>query len=451
MMRRVLFISYAYPPTGGGGVQRSVKFTKYLPQFGWQPTVLTVANPSVPVHDDTLVRDIDPAVEIIRARTWEPSYRWKQHLSGGAVSSDSNSGDRKEKTSSWRRSLKRWTRLQAMSWLQPDPQVLWNRSAYRMASGALRKQPHDAIFVTGPPFSSFLLACRLKRAFGLPLVVDFRDEWMLACRYLDNHQQSGKAANDQRTMMLDVLACADAVVATTQASAAELSQHCLEVQSRARVSCIHNGFDPSDFPDVGSSTEVASERFRLVYTGTLWRLTDISPLVDAIVRLHVQDPDLVSRLDLVLAGRRTPEQDAVLKRLERTTVSVVRHDYLPHDEALKLAAGADGLLLLLSGDTGAERVVPAKLFEYLTLQRPILAICPQGETRDLLSKYSSVRGLGNNDIQGISDWLTKRIRGSECEEPISNHKDVLRFSRVALTERLSELLSNCVSVQRKAA
>ena len=172
-LRRVLFISYAYPPTGGGGVQRSVKFTKYLPETRWRPTVLTAANPSVPVQDSDLSGDLDPETVVLRARTFEPSYAVKQKL----VSTGKPS----------RVSLRSLVRQAGMSVLQPDPQVLWNPLAYRMASTALRQTPHEVIYVTGPPFSSFLLGRSLKRRFGLPLVLDFRDEWLLSSQYLDNH------------------------------------------------------------------------------------------------------------------------------------------------------------------------------------------------------------------------------------------------------------------------
>ncbi|SMP44191.1 Glycosyltransferase involved in cell wall bisynthesis [Neorhodopirellula lusitana] len=461
MNRRVLFISYAFPPTGGGGVQRAVKFTKYLPQFGWEPTVLTVANPSVPVQDDSLLADVNPNIQIVRARTWEPGYRWKRRFAGSRKSTSEDSIDGSRTAVNWKQSLKGWTRERAMLWMQPDPQVLWNRSAFRVASRVLKRQHHDAVFVTGPPFSSFLLGCDLKRKFGVPLILDFRDEWMLACRYLDNHQHLGDVARRQHAMMLDVLANADAVIATTRASADELGEHCQRAASEvasevgagrgvgASVSCIHNGFDPGDIPARSACKANESKRFRLVYTGTLWRLTDIGPFVDAVVRLHELHPELTGRLELVLAGRRTPEQDAVLKPLDRTPVFLLRHDYLPHEEALQLAADADALLLLLSGDEGAERVVPAKLFEYLALKLPVLAICPEGETNELLWKHGREYGLRVDDVVGVANWLAEKIRGLDAGPVECGERDLEPFTRSALTSRLSDVLSGCMDAEQE--
>ena len=165
-LRRVLFISYAYPPTGGGGVQRSVKFTKYLPETRWRPTVLTAANPSVPVQVSDLSGDLDPETVVLRARTLNPLMR------------SSKNWFRRESPREF--PCAAWSGKPACPCCNPIPRCCGIRWAYRMASTALRQTPHEVIYVTGPPFSSFLLGRSLKRRFGLPLVLDFRDEWLLS-------------------------------------------------------------------------------------------------------------------------------------------------------------------------------------------------------------------------------------------------------------------------------
>ncbi len=439
--RRVLFISYAFPPTGGGGVQRAVKFAKYLPSHQWQPTILTVANPSVPVQDQDLARDIDPSITIVRARTWEPGYGVKKQLT--------TSGDR------------RWTpvrnvvRSLAMQVLQPDPQILWNRAAFRAAAQTLQDQRHDAICVTGPPFSSFLLGCKLKQRFGLPLVLDFRDEWMLVGQYMENHQLSGLAYRRQWAMMRKTLKAADAVVTTTQASAAELAAHCQQAHSAATVSCIYNGYDPADFCELKSDPS-PSAKLRIVYTGTLWKLTDILPLVSAIESLAGTSAarDAKGRLaniELIVAGRCTPAQSSILDRLSGTGVSLIRHDYLPHNESLRLAATADHLLLLLADQPGAERVVPAKLFEYLALQRPILAITPRGETHDLLAPHQQTKVFRPAEVKNIARWLDGQIddRSRQIRSPgatsiaVPQTESLSRFSRPSQARELAAVLERC--------
>lgn len=431
--RRMLFISYAYPPSGGGGVQRSVKFAKYLPEFNWQPTVLTAANPSVPVRDSDLSGELNPQTTVLRAKTLEPSYKTKQRV----ITTEARS------TLSWKGWMKQWVRRIGMSVLQPDPQVLWNPGALRLASQALRSVPHDAIYVTGPPFSSFLLGRSLKRRFELPLILDFRDEWLLASQYLDNHQRSGAAFRKQRKMLDKVLRSADAVVATTQASANELSRQIEEAGGHASVHCIYNGFDEADLVPHPRSRHIMkpSDRLRIVYTGTLWRLTDISPVVEALLQIASLDPKSASRIDLIVAGRRTPDQDAWIRKLDPTAVSVQCHDYLPHRESLTLAASADLLLLLLADEAGAERVVPAKLFEYLALVRPVLAVCGEGETASLLSEHGCAHRIAPAQPGRIATWLLKCL-SDRAILPAHDDADIGRFSRRVLTGQLASVVES---------
>ena len=429
--QRVLFISYAFPPTGGGGVQRPVKFARYLPCYGWQPTMLTVANPSVPVSDAALLKDVDPDLTIVRARTWEPGYGAKRRLTNTPASGRSN----------WRE----WIRRRAVRMLQPDPQVLWNPLARRAAARVLRRNRHAAILVTGPPFSSFLMAARLKQQFGLPLVLDFRDEWSMIGRYLENHAIDGHAGQQHR-MMMRTLAAADAVVTTTQASAEELRECCRAAGSSAVVETIYNGFDPEDLRGLQAERRQPG-KYRIVYTGTLWRLTDVRPLVNALEVLARQAPALLSRLEFIVAGRRTPDQDRVLDQLENIDVALQRRDYLPHDQSLQLAASADLLCLLLADQPGAERVVPAKLFEYMALGRPMLALVPSGETQQLIDTIQNAQCFDPGEANPIADWLMARMAASD--EPsgagtsanLSSAGERVEFSRPELAGQLARLLN----------
>ncbi len=439
--RRVLFISYAFPPTGGGGVQRATKFAKYLPSYGWRPTILTVAKASVPVQDHDLAADIDPRLEIIRARTWEPGYGVKRQLAQGCQRG--------------RYTLSSVLRRLGMHILQPDPQILWTPCAFRAAARRLQADAHDAILVTGPPFSSFLLGRRLKRRFGIPLVLDFRDEWMLVSQHLENYELRGLRYRWQHAMMRSVLRAADAVIATTRASAEELRYNCRKVESRAMVTCIYNGFDPDDLRRV-RYTAAASAKLRIVYTGTLWRLTSIAPLVRALRVLAETGPGRAADVELVIAGRRTPQQEAVLEGLADTAVSVVRHDYLPHRQSLDLAAGADVLLLLLDEQPGAERVVPAKMFEYLALGKPILALAPDGETSELLRRHSQAVIFRPAETERLAHWLKARLetlatwkmRCGVTHGTAASSKLLARFSRPYLAGELAQLLGRCVAAAR---
>ena len=427
--KQVLMVCYAFPPVGGAGVQRSVKFVKYLRQYRWKPTVLTVLNPSVPVIDHDLTRDIPAELEVLRARTLEPSYQVKKNL----IQSPSSQPSR----------IKMLLRKLAMRWLQPDAQILWNRNAYRIACRALKARRFSAIYVSGPPFSSFLLGCRLKRHFGIPLVLDFRDEWSLSAQYLENRSQMNSVVRSQMRMFESTLRQADAIIATTQASAKELAHCCDKVSSTASNRCIYNGFDPDDLLHLDRTPEKC-DKYRLVYTGTLWRLTDIAPLVRAVSILAQRSPLEAQKLELHFVGRRTTEQELILDQLTATPVSLHRHDYLSHQQSLQFACKADGLILTLADQPGAERVVPGKLFEYLALQRPILSIMAGGEAAKLISEHSLADNINPSNSEAIVEWLENAIR---CKiEPklataTANHQVNLDWcSRPTLAGQLATLL-----------
>jgi len=448
--KRLLLVAYNFPPVGGAGVQRPVKWAKYLGRFGWDVTVLTTLNPSVPARDESLLADLPADVDIVRARTWEPNYRVKQTL---IRDSSTTPGLWQRLRGAARNVARRCIKLA----LQPDPQVLWNYHAIRTGANALRERPHDAILVTAPAYSSFYIGAALKRRFNLPLVLDYRDEWDLSGKYLENAQRDWFSRVVQSRMQKTLLRRADAVIATTPGSSHALAEKLRDLRHLIPSHCIYNGFDTEDFSD-NHQTELTanssgcdvmqpeSGTFRLVYTGTLWNLTDISPLVRGIERLDATHPELTRRLELVCVGRKTPEQVAILNRLQNTSVHLVPIDYCDHAQALQWLRSASGLCLLLSDVPGADRVVPAKLFEYLAIRKEMLSIGPAGETADIVRRFFPQGHFRPDQVQPISDWLQSRLKNVQSHSTTTrmDEQGLREFSRESQTERLAEILNTLV-------
>lgn len=432
--RRLLLVAYCFPPVGGAGVQRPVKWVKYLHRQGWDVTVLTPSNPSVPVIDHSLEREIPAETAFIRPQTWEPGYLAKQNL--GKIQ------DRRGTWFSWpKRLMGSIAKTVAKRVLQPDPQILWYYNAVKEASTYLREVPHDAILATAPPYTNFLVGATLKQRFGLPFVVDYRDEWDLSNRYLENAHRDRWSAFIQERMQRHVLRHADAVVATTQASTDHLANRLRALKSPATATCIYNGFDDDDFAPDEQVTIPAKEPdvFRLVYTGTLWNLTDVTPVVQAIEQLRDHLPGLVRKLEFVCVGRKTSEQQAVLNRLATTGCRLVNVDYCDHSTVISWLHSADALCLLLSDVPGAERVVPAKLFEYLAARKDLLAVLPPGEAAGLIERCHPAGAISPGDTDSILRWLVQRISVGPVTN-LGHTSDIAEFSRERQTERLMDLL-----------
>ncbi len=438
--KRLLLISYHFPPVGGAGVQRPLKFVKYLRRFGWDVSVLMAANPSVPVFDESLCRDLPEDLVIEKARTWEPDYRVKQQL-GQA------SQGRRGALSMMKGLARSVVKGAASVLLQPDPQMLWVPNALAAAKRLLRRLPHHAILATAPPYSNLILGAMLKSRTGLPLIVDYRDEWDLSSQYLENSRRDWFSCFVQERMQRSVLRRADAIIATTQGSCARLHDRATNAGSLAPAYCIYNGFDPDDFQHLSAEpvrTDAQRERFRVVYTGTLWNLTTVQPLVDAIDRLQCECPEILDRLELVFVGRKTPEQLALLEQLRVTHCKLDIRDYCDHSEALRLMSSADALCLLLSAVPGAERVAPAKLFEYLALRKPILSITPRGETAEIVRRYFPGSQFEPDNVAGIANWICDQLAtfpgtgASDLDR--GEAADLTEFTRYHQSQQLAQVL-----------
>lgn len=433
-MPRALFVSYTFPPVGGAGVQRLTKWLKYLPASGWSASVLTTENASVPLTDASLSRDIPAEARVVRARTLEPSYHAKAAVLQKGPRTGRSLGDR----------LRRLARSGVNLALQPDPQVLWAPGALRAGRRVLEETPHDVVVATAPPFSTLLVAARLARRARLPLVLDYRDEWDISSTYWENRPRDAGSRWLQGRMQTSALRRAQLVIATTLRSTERLSEKCRSTGSAARSLCIYNGYDAEDF--AVPAPQAPRGVCRLVYLGTLWSLTDVTPFVEGARKLAAADPDRARNLDLVFAGRRTPEQSAILGRLEGLPCRITRLDYLAHDEAVKLMRGASSLLLLLADRAGAERVVPAKLFEYMAARRPILGVVPEGECRDLLRGCPGATVCEPRDAGAVAEALAREVdRAMAGHEADGGSFDPSRYSRASLAAELGGALDGVVS------
>lgn len=431
-----MLIAYQFPPVGGAGVQRVAKFTKYLPEHGWDVSVLTVSNPSVPVVDQSLLAEIPPQTVIRHAKSLEPGYRLKQQLAPTAAAGGASGG--------WKAGIKRAVKNAAAVLLQPDPQILWVPQAIRQGKKLLREMPHHAILVSGPPFSSFLVGAALRRKSGLPLVLDYRDEWTISNKYWENKSRNPLAERFQRRLQKHVLRRADTVIATTQRSAGTLAQEARDAHHPIPVQCLYNGFDPADLPDLPEADSPGDcQRYRLAHVGTLWTLTTARPLVEAVERLAERSPELAARLEIEIVGRCTQAEEALLQRLKPLPCQLLRRDYVDHLAAVQVMRDASELCLLLADVPGAERVLPGKTFEYLATGRDILSISPAGEMQDVLSEFAGVSQFSPPDVGGICEHLARRLANLGPRTSYPRRLD--RFDRRQQAGQLAGVLNHLCS------
>ncbi len=450
MLKRLLIITYYWPPTGGSGVQRWVKFSKYLPEFGWQPIVYTPANPEQLARDESLLKDIPACAEVIKTHITEP-YELYRRLTGGKAGKEVNPVNAQQKT--WKQRLSLWIRGNCFI---PDPRVGWVRPSVRFLKKYLREHPVDAVVTTGPPQSVHLIGLRLKKALGLRWIADFRDPWTEMFYY---KHLGLSAAADRRHRRLEqaVLDGADKIISVSPPVAADF-----QARTKTPVVLITNGFDEDDFRDssfTGSTGEsprggvVEPERpgisraifsgsgkpgpqarrkeIRLVHTGLFAADGNPLNLWDALAERCAAEADFRARLQIRLAGKVDAAiTDAI--RARGLGDNLFELGYLPHDETVREQRAADFLLLPLRREPEYAKVLPGKIFEYLAARRPVLGI---GQEDGAAASVLRDAAAGE-----MFDWDKKDelLAFLDAEHPQT--ADIEKYTRRALTERLAEVL-----------
>lgn len=404
-VRNLLLVAYYFPPIGGGGVQRALKMAKYLPEFGWRPHVLAVDPVAHVSLDPSLLDQLPPEVVVHRVREWYPpglakllgggetraASGVKEGTEGGDGTGGMKDGGRAAAnedagvpgvSATLRTRTVRLLKAARKYVLIPDDQILWYVPAVREGKRMLARYPIDAIFSTAGPNTNHLVALALRRGRRLPWVADFRDPWT------QNMHRSGirwREALEER-MERRVMAAADIVLTVTRSFAEGFREKNGDVIKRLEV--IHNGFDAADY--AGIEPDRVPGKCVFAYAGIFYKERNPRLFLRAVRELI--DAGEIDRRDILLrfAGvfdypGYTDNADAVAQLGLSDVVEVLGH--LPHRRALALLKGAD--VLLLVGDTapGSGAYIPGKLFEYMAVQRPILALSLPGEAASIVERF----------------------------------------------------------------
>jgi glycosyltransferase involved in cell wall biosynthesis len=391
---RALIVSYSFPPVGGAGVARVTKLAKYLPVHGVTPAVLTVKNPSVPLLDHSRDRDVPPGTEVIRARTFEPGYAAKQVAWKAKAD---------EKPTAKQRAVKLATGF-ARQLLIPDPQVLWQPGAQVALARRLWGPDHDdVVFVSGPPFSQFLLAPLARTRPGTAVVLDYRDEWHTYRHAYEMMGGLGAVVGDPLEVTL--LRTAHMItIATRQFRDALLAR--FSFLDPARVVAIPNGYDSDDFP--ADLPAPPPGRLVVTYAGTVFKLTSLQGFVAAVRKVHAEEPALAKMLEVRIIGRVVDTELAYFEGTE--ALGIERVGYVPHEEVARELSASHVVLCSLDEVPGVERIYPAKIFELMYLGRPCLTLSPPGALADLVRETHMGPVLAPRDSAAIAAWLVDRLR-----------------------------------------
>ncbi len=422
-MKKVLVIAYYFPPLGGSGVQRTLKFVKYLPQFGWQPTVLTVGPMAYYAKDESLLKEIEQLnIQIVRTQSNDPSA--VLHKKKNVVKMP------KEGT-------RRFLNFISDIFFIPDNKIGWKRHALKAASELLAKEKFDVIFSTAPPVTDFLIGVELKKRFNIPLVLDYRDSWLsYPFKYLPTplhryiHYRKEKSVAHQ----------SDMIVTTNRRVKEELLTR-YKFLSHNDVMILSHGFDPEDVQVENPDLLPHIEKMRITYSGMFY--ANITPVyfLHALQKVFKENAHLRGRIEACFVGLFRPEHINLINQLGlQHAVNLL--GYLEHKEAVKYLLASDVLWMMIQYDW----TTPGKIYEYIGTQKKILGCVPKGYMRSTIEEAGGVCVEPTN-VNQIAEAIVHLHQQYERKELRGARPDVAdKYNRVTLTGELAKIFTKFLEV-----
>ncbi|WP_375240578.1 glycosyltransferase family 4 protein [Polaribacter sp.] len=420
---KVLIITYYWPPAGGSGVQRWLKFVKYLQNFDIEPIVYTVDNANYPKEDKTLLNEVPKNIKILKQPIWEPTdlLFWKKNnKQKKGVSNVSNGG---------------FLSFVRGNFFIPDPKVFWVNSSVKYLQKIIDSSEIDVIISTGPPHSMHLIAQKLHQKNNLKWIADFRDPWS-NLYYNKDFNQLSFAKNKNIKLEKSVLKNADCILTVSNTLKKEF------LKTAKRVEVITNGFDDEV---VTKNIIRLDKKFTISYIGLLPKQSNPTVLFKVLEKLCLQDSSFKNDLQINFIGDivNDVKQDIQRFNLSENTKFL---GYLPHHKAIEYQKKSQVLLLLIPNVLNNEGILTGKLFEYLTAKRPILAIGPEkGDLATILEETNAGKIVNFDNEIKLSEEIKSLYNDFKNNKLLVTSSDIKKYHRKELTKNLASILKNITS------
>lgn len=417
---KVLIITYYWPPAGGSGVQRWLKFVKYLQGFNIQPIVYTISNPRYPTIDDSLLNEIPENIEVLKHPIWEPTdlLFWKRELQqeGGISNASKNS----------------FLSFIRGNFFIPDPKLFWIKPSVKYLQSYLNKNDVDVIISTGPPHSMHLIAEKLHQKNDVKWLADFRDPWS-DIYYNKDFKELSFVKNRNKKLEKSVLKKADCVLTVSNALKKEFSKYA------NRVEVVTNGFD-DDFLE--PSKVLLDEKFTISYIGLLPKQSNPENLFRVLQVLCSQHKDFEKDLQLNFIGDISDVVKTAVcnNKLKENTRFI---DYVDHTKAIEYQQKAQVLLLLIPNVKKCKGILTGKLFEYLSAKRPILAIGPEdGDLADVIEDTNAGVIVDFDNDDKLSSEILKLYHQYKKGNLEVDSKNTNKYHRKELTKKVAFIINS---------
>lgn len=430
--KKVLIVTYYWPPSGGSGVQRWLKFVKYLPKAGWHPFVFTPENPAFEIRDESLLKDVPEEADVIRFPIWEPYnifFKLSALFGKKRTAKPTDLVDARHRSAFQK--IATWIRANL---LIPDPRVFWVKPSVQFLEGFIKSNQIQYVITTGPPHSLHLIGLKLKkRVPDIRWVADFRDPWS-EWGFLDSLNVGKNARKKHKTLESKVLSQADEVLTITPFYVRRF-----EALGKRKVHLLTNGYDDDDFATI---EPVRPEKFLIRHVGIINERCDPRPLMKVIEKLIRDNEDFRSSVTLEFIGEVHPTFRQFVQSSGALNGVTTFTGNMPHKELMKIYGLSALLLLVLHGYKDAEGYMPGKLFEYLATGLPVLGVGPSGgDAAALLNETEAGKMIEADDKDGMAAFLLDQLRLWKNNIERASLSRNRKYSRAGLTVELTKILT----------
>jgi len=426
-LKKILIISYYFPPAGGPGVQRWLKFVKYLPDFGIQPIVYIPENPTYPIVDENLVEEISDKAIIIKHKIFEP-YQIASFLSSKKTKKISSGIIPNTKKQTFLERFLLWIRGNLFI---PDARVFWVKPSVKHLEKYIIDHQIDTIITSGPPHSLHLIGLELKRKLNIKWFADFRDPWT-TIGYHKALKLSKYAAKKHQDMEREVLNTADSIIVTSKTTKTEF-----ELITRKPITVITNGFDTENI-----EKQELDNKFSLAHIGSFLSERNPKILWESLSELLNEIPNFENHLQIKLIGA---VSESVLKTITDFGLKkqILNLGYLSHKEAVVHQKKSQVLLLIEINSPETKSIIPGKLFEYMVSNRPIIAIGPQdSDFAEIITSTNTGVFYNYNEKDKLKAVILEYYNQYLQGKLKANGVGIEQYSRKKLTEKLAFLIKD---------
>ena len=429
-IKKILIITYYFPPAGGPGVQRWLKFIKYLPEFGLQPIVYIPENPTYPIVDENLVAEIPSNVRILKHKIFEP-YRFANFFSKNKINIISSGIIPSQKKQTFVDKFLLWVRGNLFI---PDARIFWVKPSVKFLSKYVSENDINVIITTGPPHSLHLIGLELKQKLNLEWIADFRDPWT-TIGYHSALKLSKNAQQKHIELEKKVLQTADKIIVTSKTTKTEFAA----ITSKP-IRVITNGFEIEE--SIKSENIILDAKFSLAHIGSF--LSDRNPKIlwECLLELINEIPEFKNHLEIKLIGKVSQE---ILDTISSFKLNkfVNNLGYVSHEIAIEHQKKSQILLLIEIDSEETKCIIPGKIFEYMVSSRPIIGIGPKNaDFEEILINTNSGKFVNYSQKRELKQILVAHYQAFLIGNSNSNPTNLEQYSRKNLTKQLADLINS---------